>query len=188
MRQIELLRFTIDALERLGISYAVVGSYASGAWGEPRMTRDIDIVINLAANQVESLCAVFPEDEFYVSRTAALDAMRRRGQFNVIHPRSGNKIDFMVVSEGGWAAAQLSRSRRIFFEENTAGIVAAPEDVILGKLVFYREGGSEKHLRDIAGILKVSGEIVDRSYVQRFAEKLDVVDIWQAVLERVDKR
>ncbi|MEX0614059.1 MAG: hypothetical protein WD738_17550 [Pirellulales bacterium] len=70
MRQIELLRFTIEVLERLGIPYAVVGSYASSAWGEPRMTRDIDIVIQLAANQIDPLCEAFPGDDFYVSRTA----------------------------------------------------------------------------------------------------------------------
>ena len=61
------------------------------------MTRDIDIVIRLAASQVVSLCMAFPEDDYYLSRSAAAEAVKQLGQFNVIHPSSGNKIDFMVV-------------------------------------------------------------------------------------------
>ena len=55
MRQIEFLALAINALERLEIRYAVVGSYASTAWGEPRMTLDIDIVIEMAADQGRSI-------------------------------------------------------------------------------------------------------------------------------------
>jgi hypothetical protein len=64
--------------------------------------------------------------------------------------------------------------------------VAAPEDVILGKLVYYRDGGSEKHLRDIAGMLRLSGEMIDRTYLDEFARRLGVVDMWEAVLNSVD--
>jgi hypothetical protein len=63
--------------------------------------------------------------------------------------------------------------------------VASPEDVIIGKMLYYREGGSEKHLRDITGILKVSGDQVDRAYVARWAAELGVTEIWQAVLRRL---
>lgn len=63
--------------------------------------------------------------------------------------------------------------------------MASPEDVILGKMVYYREGGSEKHLRDITGILRISDDIVDRDYVADFAKQLGLADIWDAVLERM---
>ena len=181
MRQIELLRFTVDALERLEICYAIVGSYASSVWGEPRMTRDIDIVIQLAASQIDSLCASFSEDDFYVSRAAAAEAVQRRGQFNVIHPASGNKIDFMIAGMGDWPTAQLARRKNVNFEPDTSGYVAAPEDVILGKLIYYREGGSDKHLRDIKGILKISGDVLDREYLARNAVQLGVADIWRSL-------
>jgi hypothetical protein len=113
VRQIEPLRLAIDSLDRLGIPYAVVGSYASGASGEPRMTRDIDIVIGLAADKIESRCASFPDSDFDVSHAAAWEAVHRRSQFNIIHSASGNKIDFMVVGPGGWPAVQLARRRKI---------------------------------------------------------------------------
>jgi hypothetical protein len=181
MRQIEFLDRALTALEQIGIRYADVGSFASSAWGEPRMTRDIDIVVELAAAQLETLCNAFPEQEFYVSRAAALDAVRHTGQFNVIHPASGNKIDFMVVGSGDWAQSQLARRRHIEIEPPISGYVAAPEDVILGKLLYYREGESERHIRDIRGILKVSGEVLDIQYIARHAVELGVAVEWKAL-------
>jgi hypothetical protein len=88
VKQIEFLRFVIDVLEKLDISYAVVGSYASSAWGEPRMTRDIDVIIELSGNEVAALCDAFPPAEFYVSPVAARDAVQRGSQLNVIQIES----------------------------------------------------------------------------------------------------
>lgn len=181
MRQIEFLAHALSALERIGIPYAVVGAFASTAWGEPRMTRDIDIVVELTANQVDELCSEFPAQEFYVSRAAANEAAHRHGQFNVIHPASGNKIDFMVIGISEWSKAQLKRRQRIEFEPAISGYVAAPEDVVLGKLIYYREGKSEKHLRDIRGILKVSHDALDHDYLARCVAELGVGDEWELV-------
>jgi hypothetical protein len=183
--QIELLKFTIQALERLKIPYAVVGSFASGIWGESRFTQDIDILVALKLDDVPLLCAAFPSDDFYVSQAAANEAVARHGQFNVIHPTSGNKIDFMIAGDSPWVQAQLERHKRVPFFPDQDGAVAAAEDVILGKLVYYQEGGSDKHLRDIAGILKFSGDDLDRDYVSRFATQLGVADVWQSVLSKI---
>lgn len=186
MDQAELLRYTVLALDRLGIPYAIVGSFASGIWGEPRFTQDIDILIQLSVEQVKQLCNEFPCSDFYVSESAAQAAVIQPGQFNVIHPASGNKIDFMIAGNDVWSTQQLNRRKQLqVFADHTAS-VAAPEDVILGKLVYYHEGGSDKHLRDIAGILQISGNLVDRDYVAKFVTELGVGDIWQAVLSRVD--
>ena len=187
MEQTDLLRIAVQTLERLGVSYAIVGSFASGTWGESRFTQDIDIVIDLKSSQVGPLCGAFSEPDFYVSEATAQEAVRQRGQFNVIHPASGNKIDFMIAGETPWAVVQLQRSKRVPLFTDLDANVATPEDVILGKLVYYREGGSEKHLRDISGILMISGDSVDRSYIRQFAATLGVAEIWQAVLERVDR-
>jgi hypothetical protein len=184
--QLELLRHVIGALERLKIPYAIVGSYASGIWGEPRMTLDIDIVVQLSVDQAARLVGAFPSGEYYVSRLAVDEAVRNHGQFNVIHPTSGNKVDFMIVGPTPWAASQIARRHRVQFLPDLAGHVAAPDDVILGKLMYYCEGGSDKHLRDIAGILKRSGELVDRGYVERMANDLCASDAWHHVLRLVD--
>ena len=65
--------------------------------------------------------------------------------------------------------------------------MARPEDVILSKMQYYKEGGSEKHLRDIAGMLKISGENIDFGYIASMVKRLDVEDVWQAILRRAGK-
>ena len=184
MDQIDLLRHLVGILDRLHVPYMVVGSLASAAYGEPRMTRDIDVVVDLRERQVALLCGAFPAGEYYVSETAALEAVRRQGQFNIIHPASGNKIDLMIVPASAWGLAEIGRRQRVRILPDLEGYCARPEDVILGKMMYYAEGGSEKHLRDITGILKVSGDQVDRGYVSRWAEQMGLGSIWQAVLAR----
>jgi hypothetical protein len=187
VEQSDLLKLAIENLRRLNISYAIVGSFASSIWGESRLTQDIDIVVDLRSQQVASLCNAFPGPEFYVSEAAAHEAVAGSGQFNVIHPSSGNKIDFMVAGRTDWAVALLQRRVQLTLFPDQVAHVAAPEDVIIGKLVYYRAGGSEKHLRDIAGMLKFGGDLIDRAYVERFAKQLGVVDMWEAVRNSVDR-
>lgn len=105
------------------------------------MTRDIDVVVQLAGHKVEQLCDAFSDDDFYVSRQAAQKAVAERGQFTVIHFRSSSKIDFMIAGRSEWASRQLVRRRRVRFAQDIEGFVAAPEDVIIGKLVYYQDGG-----------------------------------------------
>jgi hypothetical protein len=188
VEQTDLLKFAIEALEKLCIPYAIVGSFASSAWGESRFTQDIDILIDLKPGQIKSLCEAFAPPDYYVSEAAAQEAVRRPSQFNVIHPASGNKIDFMIASPAKWTTAQLRRRKRIALFPDRDADVAAPEDVILGKLLYYREGGSEKHIRDITGIVKVSGQYLDRDYLARSAAQLGVADMWEAILNAVERR
>lgn len=187
MEQDELLRQVIEVLERLKITYMIVGSIASGAYGEPRMTQDIDVVVDLRYGDIGPLCEAFGPDEFYVSVEAAAQAFQRGGQFNVIHPASGNKIDFMMARHDSWGDEQMSRRQRVRILPDREGYTARPEDIIIGKMEYYKEGGSEKHLRDIAGIMRISGEEVDRDYVVQWAEKLGLMEVWTAVLRRLAK-
>ena len=129
-----------------------MGSLASGVYGEPRLTHDIDIVVELRPDQVAKLCEAFPSPEYYVSQQAVREAVASGGQFNVIHPASGNKIDFMLAG-GRWGAARSAVAAR------SRSCPAGPatrraEDLIIGKLWYYRDGGSEKHLRDIAAMCR----------------------------------
>lgn len=186
MEQIEFLRKVVDAFEDLRIPYCLVGSFASAAYGEPRMTRDIDLVADLGPGEAPRLCAAFPPPEYHVSLQAATDAVLRRGQFNIIHSASANKVDVMVAGRGPWEVEEMARRRRIRLLPDRDCSVAAPEDVVIAKMLSYGEGGSEKHLRDITGILRVSGAIVDRGYVERWATELGLLGIWRAILRRLD--
>ena len=92
----DLLRFVVRACEQLKLRYLVTGSTATIAFGEPRFTNDIDIVLDLPTDQIEDFCNLFPGPDFYLSRQAATSAVRLKSQFYVIHPASGLKVDFMV--------------------------------------------------------------------------------------------
>ena len=185
MEQLELLKKVTRVLEEVGVPHAVCGSIASGAYGEPRMTRDIDIVADVHSHHIPLLRKAFPSPQYYLSAEAASEALVRRTQFNIIHGASGNKVDVMIPHMDDWDHEQMARRRRLPLFADQECYVAAPEDVIIAKLRYYREGGSEKHLRDITGILRVSSELVDREYVDRWAATLGLSEIWQAVLRRL---
>jgi predicted nucleotidyltransferase len=186
MEQIDILRHTVDVLERLAVPYLIVGSFASIAYGESRFTQDIDVVVALEEKQVPEFMAAFPAPEFYLSEAAIRDAIRASFQFNVIHPSSGNKIDFILPRTGPWAALRMARGRHVRLLPDRDVRVAAPEDVIIGKLWYYAEGGGDRHLRDIAGILRVTGQGVDRAEVERWARQLGYLEIWQEIIRKVD--
>ena len=185
MEQVDLLRRTIEVLESQGIRYLIVGSVASMGYGEPRFTRDIDVVVDVSADDVSRLCDAFPEAEYYVNRDTARQAAREGGQFNVIHPASGNKIDFIIARRDAWGRQQVERRRRVTILPGLVGYAGSPEDVILGKMWYYQVGGSEKHLRDIAAMLRVSGEQIDRGYIAHWADQLGLSEIWHAILSRL---
>ncbi len=188
MTQSQMLRRAVEVLERLGIDYALVGALATTTLGESRFTNDIDIVVQIDVFDTVIICREFPEPEFFSYTPAAIVEVERGGQFNIVHPASSNKIDFIIVGESGWARRQLSR--RLRREVLDAGLcyVAAPEDIILGKLLYYKEGGSEKHVRDITGILLRSASLIDRQYLDDSARELDVHEELQSVLQRLAER
>ena len=181
MEQSDLLKYAASVLNRLGIKYAVVGSFASSVWGEARLTQDIDIVVDLKLADIPQICAAFPDPEFYVSHSTAQEAVANSSQFKVINPSSGNKIDFMVPGKKTWVLAQLARAKRLSMFTDIEVNVAAPEDVILGKLIYYRGRGSETHLCDITGILKTSAALIDPQYNSQQARELDVKDLWETL-------
>jgi hypothetical protein len=188
MEQSDLLRHAVAAFEGLRVPYFVTGSTAAIAYGEPRFTNDIDIVVDMQPEQVDAVCARFPAPDFYVSRDAAREAVRRRGQFNVIHPASGLKIDVIVRKQTPHDDSRFARVVRLRPAADYVAAFAAPEDVILKKLEYYAAGGSEKHLRDIAGILMISGDTLDREYLAAWAVRLELASLWRQVVDAHGKR
>src|SRR5256884_1957086 len=134
------------------------GSQAAVYYGEPRFTRDVDVVAGRGPPQIRALLARFPAPDFYVSGEAAREAGEPRGQFNIIHPASGLKIDIFVNRDTPYDRLRLERRRRLPLVPGRDAWFARAEDVILYKLIYYRDGQSELHLRDVIGILRVSGD------------------------------
>lgn len=183
----ELLERAVAAFERQGIPYLVTGSTAAMAYGEPRLTNDIDIVAGIEEEQVSQLVAAFPAEDYYVSAEMIHEAVRHRTQFNIIHPASGLKIDVIIRRDTPFDRSRFGRARRIHPAPSYEANFAAPEDVIIKKMEYYSEGGSEKHLRDITGMLLTSGDEIDREYIERWAVTLGLSEIWRAIQARLEK-
>ena len=185
MDQDELLRHVVRACETLGLRYFVTGSVATIFYGEPRFTNDIDVVVELPPETVPGLLKEFPAEDFYLSEESVRRAIRRKGQFNVIHPASGLKVDVMIPSGDAFDQSRFSRTRTLHPAPDLDAVFASPEDVIVKKMAYYREGGSEKHLRDIAGVLELGGSEIDRGYIGEWAERLGLVEVWKEILARL---
>lgn len=186
MEQSDLLGYLIQVLENLGVRYGITGSIATMLYGEPRMTNDIDVVVELPASKIDDFCGAFPSPDYYLSRASVAEAVAERFQFNVIHPTSGLKIDVMVATNSDLDRSQFGRLMRIKLATGVEGSFISPEDAIVNKLIFFQEGGSEKHLRDITGILRTRTTPLDRDYIKSWATKLGVASIWEGVVNQAD--
>ncbi len=177
----DLLSTVAETLDRARFEYFVTGSVATIMYGEPRFTNDIDIVVRLRPEHATAFCSLFPPDDYYVDAQAVEGAARSGGQFNVIHPASGFKIDFMIASDDEFDRSRFDRRRTLPFGTARRAPFASPEDVIVRKLQYFAEGGSDKHLRDIRGILSMSGDALDRAYLQRWIDRFGLREHWSQV-------
>lgn len=139
----------------------------------------------LPAGKVLALCAAFPAPEYYCSAEAAAQAVRDGFQFNILHPVSGLKVDVIVATGSEFDRSRLARGVRLPAGVDFEVTFAAPEDVIVKKLLYFREGGSEKHLRDIVGVLKVQGDRIDRGYLVDWVTRLGLGAEWALIEERL---
>lgn len=180
-----LLARVVSVLDTAEVKYFVTGSIASMYYGEARLTRDIDIVVHLRYGDISALRNSFAEPDFYLDVQAAVLALREEGQFNVIDNTTGMKVDFMCVERSPFMDSRFARARRVELVPGVPAWTSSPEDLILNKLRFFKEGQSDKHLRDIASMIRVSGSSFDRAYLEGWAKKLQVVEEWEAVKGKV---
>lgn len=185
----QLMQRMADFFEEERIAYHIVGSMASMIYGEPRFTNDVDIVAEIPLSKADSVCNHFAAPEYYVSDIAILDAILRRSQFNILHPPSGLKADIILPPDSDFARTEATRVQRKSSAGEYNALFGSPEDILLNKLVFFQLGGgvSEKHLRDIAGMMKLLREKIDRTYITHWAAKLGVAGEWELVRKRVDQ-
>lgn len=181
----ELLEIIARVFDRLGIPYLVTGSVAAMAYGEPRLTNDIDVVAGIEESHIAGVLAAFPPEQFYVSEDAIRIAIRYRKQFNIIHALSGLKVDVVIRDDTPFNISRFHRTRRIKAGEGFEADFASPEDIIIMKMLYYKEGGSEKHLRDIMGIVKISGAGIDNAYILGWAEKMALTEVWMRIEQKL---
>jgi len=164
----------------MGIRYMITGAVAVIIYGEPRLTQDIDLVIELKVDDLQDFRKMFPSEEFYCppEEVLKLELMRPlRGHFNIIHLDTGFKADCYTMGQDELHHWGMLNRKELSFEGDSIW-VAPPEYVILRKLEYYREGKSEKHLRDIATILSTSSEKIDDVQLQDKIKILGLEKEW----------
>jgi hypothetical protein len=172
------IRRVLKALESAGVPYMLTGSFASSFHGAPRTTQGVDIVIAPTLGSLQRLISEFPEDQYYVSREAALQAYGAESLFNVIDMESGWKIDFIVRKSRPFSVEEFERRREAEMLGTTVYIASA-EDVILSKLEWAKMAGSERQIADVTGILRTQGTDVDVDYVKRWVAALGLQNEWE---------
>jgi hypothetical protein len=173
-----LLSRIIHLLDETGIPYMVVGSLASSFHGEPRQTRDIDIVIDPEPDTLRGLLDLLPPDELYADAEAAAEALERRTSFNLIEIQTGWKVDLIMRRDRPFSHEELNRRISVRLLETDAHVATA-EDTLIAKLEWATEGQSERQLRDVAAIVEIQGDNLDHAYLDRWIRALDLDDAWQ---------
>lgn len=182
----ELLIKVTDILHDLKIPYAVTGGFAVTIWGVPRYTADIDIIIELVDKNIKPLAKqlLAIDKEVYADEGMMKEALLYHGEFNFIHPQTGLKVDFFVQDDQPYN--KLKFKRAVLRDNYGRGIsFISPEDLILGKLRWSKESGSEKQQEDIKNVLRNNKLKLDMDYIRGWAEKHDTIDKLEQLIEQV---
>jgi len=170
----EFLVLITERLDRARIPYMLSGSVALSVYAQPRMTRDVDFVIDIEEAQVDQFVQLF-EGDCYVDRESVLEAVRLRGMFNIIHQAWVLKADFVVRKDEPFRKMEFERRRNVSVSGKEFSIVTA-EDLILSKLHWAKASRSELQLGDVKNLI-LSASNLDWSYIRRWAKKLSVVHL-----------
>lgn len=159
----DVIALFVPPLNALGVSYAVVGGVATIIYSAPRLTNDIDVVVALPGASLRGLLTAFTSEEFYVPPLETVQEELRRpsgGHFNIIHVPSAQKADFYPAGEDPLNAMALERHQGHLVGGHVLR-VAPPEVIVVRKLEWYRDGATERHLRDVRGIMEYVGPALD---------------------------
>ena len=186
---IRVLVRVVELLDALAIPYAVGGSVASGFHGEPRMTQDIDILVDLPAQKVEPLTASM-RPEFYVDLESAREAQRNRSSFNAIHLGYHHKVDFFVAADAVLDREQLDRRAPATIAPDVSRpvFVTSAENILLRKLDWFRIGDevSDVQWRDVLALLKIQRGALDLDYVRRIARSTGLDSLLARALSQAE--
>ncbi|MBM4267261.1 MAG: hypothetical protein FJ144_11745 [Deltaproteobacteria bacterium] len=176
--QLTVLKLVAETLDGAGLPYMLSGSTAMNYYAQPRMTRDIDLVVELSADDAPRFTHLFGA-AFYLDDDAVADAIARQGMFNLIHTALVIKVDFIVRKGTAYRREEFSRRRRIRVDDFDLWIVTA-EDLVLSKLDWARDSRSELQLADVRNLTTAVADL-DWSYLERWAAVLGVTELLREV-------
>jgi hypothetical protein len=168
------------ALDQARIPWCLGGSWATTVHGQPRQTLDIDLIVDMREQDIAPLLDALPPD-LYVSRDAVREAVSTHRPFNIIDPATAMKADCFVRGTTPFDLEEFARRqpRRVSAEPGMTVPVKSPEDSVLRKLLWFRDGGgvSENQWRDVLGVLAVNATSLDVAYLDRWADVLGIADL-----------
>ena len=175
--ELDVLRDISHRLEGAGIAFMLTGSVAMNYYAQPRMTRDIDLVVSLDEAQTERFLSLF-ESEYYFDRQSVAHSISRRGTFNLIHYNAVIKVDCVVLKTDAYRQEEFSRRKQINIGDFQTWIVSQ-EDLVLSKLFWAKDSKSEMQLSDVRNLL--SGDC-DMKYLHSRAKTLSVDELLKELL------
>lgn len=177
--ELEVLKEVAQKLNKAQIAYVISGSIAANYYTIPRMTRDIDVVIELKNADIDRFIKLF-RDDFFVDEDMVAQEVNKRGMFNLIHTQSVIKLDFILRKESPWQVSMFLRRQKITVDRVDIWW-ASLEDLIIAKLWWAKESLSELQLNDVRNLVTSSSQI-DRAYIDRWVRDLDLKNVYQKVL------
>ena len=179
MSQFKLLKEVITFLNQADTSYMLTGSIVSSFQGEPRSTHDIDMMIQLDKEKIDSLLLAFPSPTYYIDKDMVLDGIKSKKMFKLLNTNTGDKIDFYPLPENEYEIVRFERK----IQEELNGLlvwITSPEDTIISKLRWCKlSNGSEKQFKDALNVFEIQFEILDKSYIEKWVEKLGLSDLYK---------
>jgi hypothetical protein len=175
--ELEVLKAVARRLAETAIPYMITGSIAANFYTVPRMTRDIDIVVELSERDIDRFISLFEKD-YYLEPETVREAVKNKGMFNLIHEEYVIKIDFVVRKDTPYRHREFARRKKIVVDNQDLYIVS-PEDLILSKLEWAKESRSETQLNDVRNLLK--DVQLNRRYLTRWARALGVQSLYEEV-------
>lgn len=175
--ELDVLRDISRRLEEAGIAFMVTGSVAMNYYAQPRMTRDIDLVISLDESQTERFLSLFERD-YYFDRQSVAQAVSSRRMFNLIHYNAVIKIDCVILKTDPYRQEEFARRKQITIDDFQTWIVSR-EDLILSKLFWAKDSKSEMQMLDVRNLLSRDCDI---QYLQSRAKTLQVNELLEGLL------
>jgi len=174
--QLDLLKLVARRLDAAGIPYMLTGSLALSYYAVPRFTRDVDLVVQIGLERVDETAALFADD-FYADADALRRAVTQQGMVNMIHQETLTKVDLIIQKQTPYHVEEFARRHAALIEGTPIWIVS-PEDLVISKLSWLQQGGSDVHRQDIAVLLEAL-DTIDRGYIEARVRELHLADLWK---------
>lgn len=186
----DFVRLVLAALEAAGVAYLIGGAVAAWAWGEPRATLDLDLVVDVPIEKVGDLSRELGKRDMLVPAEVILDAVledRADLPIHAIHLHTGFKADLYPLREGDeLRRAAFERRQRVDLGAQLGEVyLHAPEDLILYKLIYYSLSRQTKHLRDITAIVHTLADELDYGYIERWAGRKGLSTLWSEMIAQI---